>query len=207
MLWTKLPSGLIVPKDHKALTELGGRSRRGMQDALTMRGHLDIIKVHENGTPWTPRYDDGGRFIPPADWKSRRRDLVYSRRNLIVTLGRESAAQLVGLGGGGASLNKHLGFMAFGRGSGGGATLPLPANTALLIETLRKTVTITFPLTTTVQADAVVASTELIVPPNDVIDEAGLFSADNTSMFTHRTFPTQTHTSAFSFEFRWRIVL
>ncbi len=207
MLWTKLPSGLVVPKGHKANTELAGRSRRGMQDALTMRGHLYIIKVHENGTPWTPEYDVGGRFIPPADWKDRKRDLVYSTQNLIVTLGRTSAAQLVGLGGAGASLNKHLGFMAFGRGSGGGATLPLPANTALLNETLRKTVTISFPLTTTVQADAIITASELNTPPDNDIDEAGLFSADNTSMFTHRTFPIQTKDASFSFEFRWRIIL
>ncbi|KKL67892.1 hypothetical protein LCGC14_2130430 [marine sediment metagenome] len=46
MLWKKLPSGLLIPKGHKANTELAGRSRRGMQDALTMRGHLYIIKVH-----------------------------------------------------------------------------------------------------------------------------------------------------------------
>ncbi len=198
MRWVRTKAGILVPASS---LKRKFRSNAGKQftDKTTLQGMLEIWrkpKASPNGR---------GEKIWSGPWEPLRPKLVNSGPNLVVDNGRESAALLLGLGGAGASLNRHIGFMAIGRGSGGGATTPLPTNNALILETLRKSTSNDFPTTSSVRATMVVLDVESNTPPDDDIDEAGLFSADNTTMVAHRTFPTLTKTAAFSFEFRWRI--
>jgi len=141
-------------------------------------------------------------------------------QNLIVNTGRAALAQLSratasGLLPGAAVTVYDLGYLATGKGSAGGATLPDPTDTGLIDETTvaiipRPLMIVTTPppgppFTTNLWTGQI-GSAQLNGAPNNIINEAGIFCLDGAvagTLFCFRTFANQTKSAGFIFEVRW----
>lgn len=199
--WNQKAGGLFLPE------ELAVQERTSFRERVKLaEGCLAIYEY--------PAADDG----TPIREKGR---CLVLEENLIVNVGRASLAALQRgtYDGGGAFGTLDLGKLAVGNGSGGGGTLPLPADTALANE-----LTGPAPLA----PPAVILRPSLIAtlpPPGPpfmsnlwtgqigtadlngyALDEAGLVCLDDVTLFSFRTFAAQTKAAGFVMEFRWTIL-
>lgn len=190
--WKQSAGGLFYPEEIKKLVELKDRAKKA-------DGVLGIFEMP---------VDEAGQPI-----RSQARCLSLGE-NLIVNVGRESLRQLQShtTEVNGASGTKDLGFLAVGDGSAGGSTVPQPGDTGLISELttggfVRPQLSVTVPPPgppfTVNLWSAQIGTTEL---NGETINEAALFSLDNTTMFSFRTFANQVKSSGFVMEFRWSIL-
>jgi len=143
--------------------------------------------------------------------------LFEDQQNLVVDQARENMAKLLA-NDENANNERHITKMSWGRGGHdiGDPTQsipPLPSDTQLadeILSTGKKSVTYDFPDPTTVRFEGILTATDA---NGEGISEIGLWTDDdpnnpgNPLLFARKTFGLITKSSAFSFIFRWKILL
>lgn len=199
MRWNQSQGGLYYPEEvaaHAAMTE-----RHAICDGL--------LSIYEY-----PADDDGN----PVRSKGRCLDIG---KNLIVNTGRAATRALNSHTADGATAAGvfDLGLLAVGVGSTGGATIPVAGDTALNTES---TDPVAGPVVSGVPRPTMTATTPPPGPPflsnlwaaqigttelnGLLIDEAGIYCLDDSTLYSFRTFAAQTKSSGFILEFRWSLI-
>ena len=199
--WNTTAGGLFYPEELAVMERMSLRDKCHVAD-----GSLAIYEFPA---------DDLGQ---PIREKGR---LLCLGDNLIVNWGRHALAYLQrhtavegavypGVGGG-AGIH-DLGYLAVGDGSGGGAVVPQPTDTALASELTggpvpRPLLSVTTPPPGPPYMvnlwSGQIGTSQL---NGETINEAAMFCLDDSTMFNYRTFANQAKSAGFVMEFRWTII-
>lgn len=200
--WNQSAGGIFFP------TELELMSNVFLEDRCPTHGLMSIYAYPEG-------HREAGHLLELMPGQTVVENLIVNvGRAALATLSRATAAGILPTGAIGVY---DLGYLAVGKGSSGGGSLPDPLSVALYSETtgstvppgiiLRPLMTVTTPppgppFMTNLWTGQI-GSTQLNLPPDNIINEAGIYCLNQTTLFSFRTFANQTKSVGFVFEVRW----